>query len=125
MPSPEIPDLIQAGLFSFLGGLLTEKSIAALGTILLIYLGYVVKKELIPFLKVRRNKEMAQHVLLIADDVTDYFRLKFPQAHWSVWLDRAVDRIIDITGIGKDGARRAAQASMARKKANSDKDKIA
>ena len=58
---------------------------------------------------------MAQHVLIIADDVTDYFRLKFPQAHWSVWLDRAVDRIIEITGIGKDGARRAAQASMARK----------
>ena len=115
MPTTLLPEPILAGLFSFIGGLLTEKSFAALGTILMIYLGYFIRKELIPFLKVKRNKEMAQHVLIIADDVTDYFRLKFPQAHWSVWLDRAVDRIIDITGIGKDGARRAAQASVARK----------
>lgn len=125
MPNPLIPDSIQAGLFSFIGGVLTEKSFAALGAILLIYLGYFVKKELIPLLKVKRNKEMAQHVLIIADDVTDYFRLKFPQAHWSVWLDRAVDRIIDITGIGKDGARRAAQAAMARKEDNPKSTKAA
>ena len=55
MPTPLIADSIQAGMFSFIGDLLTEKSLAALGTILMIYLGYFVKKELMPFLKVKRN----------------------------------------------------------------------
>jgi len=117
MPCQEIPQLFQAGLFSFLGGILTEQSLAAVGTILMIYLGYIVKKELVPLLKIKRNMDVARHVLIIADDVTDYFRLKFPSAHWSVWLDRAVDRIMEITGVNRDAASRAAQASMSRKTA--------
>jgi len=108
-------EISQAGIFSFLGQILTDKSIAAVGTILMIYIGYIVKKDLVPLLKARRNMEVARHVLVIADDVTDYFRLKFPSAHWSVWLDRAVDRIMEITGINREAADRAAQASLARK----------
>jgi hypothetical protein len=107
---------ISAGLFSWIGEILTEKSLAAVGTILMIYLGYLIKKEIIPFLKARRNREIASHILVIADDVTDYFRLKFPSAHWSVWLDRAVDKIIEITGVGRNAAERAAKAAMVRKK---------
>ena len=107
---------VSAGLFSWIGDILTEKSLAAVGTILMIYLGYLIKKEIIPFLKARRNREIASHILVIADDVTDYFRLKFPSAHWSVWLDRAVDKIIEITGVGRNAAERAAKAAMVRKK---------
>ena len=107
---------ITAGLFSWIGDILTEKSLAAVGTILMIYLGYLIKKEIIPFLKLRRNREIAGYILLIADDVTDYFRLKFPSAHWSVWLDRAVDKITEITGVGRNAAERAAKAAMVRKK---------
>ncbi len=106
---------ISAGLFSWIGDILTEKSLAAVGTILMIYLGYLIKKEIIPFLKLKRNREIASHILLIADDVTDYFRLKFPSAHWSVWLDRAVDKIIEITGVGRNAAERAAKAAVVRK----------
>lgn len=111
-------NIAQAGIFSSLGQILTEKSIAAMGTVLLIYIGYIVKRYLVPLLKARHNMEIAQHVLIIADDVTDYFRLKFPSAHWSVWLDRAVDRIMEITGINREAADRAAQASVARKSAD-------
>ncbi len=107
---------VSAGLFSWIGEILTEKSLAAVGTILMIYLGYLIKKEIIPFLKAKRNREIASHILVIADDVTDYFRLKFPSAHWSVWLDRAVDKIIEITGVGRNAAERAAKAAMVRKK---------
>lgn len=110
-----ISDLQLAGIFSWLGGLLTEQSIAALGAILMIYIGILVKKHLAPLLQIKRNREVAEYILVIADDVTDYFRLKFPSAHWSVWLDRAVDRIIEITGVGRDTADRAARASVARK----------
>ncbi len=113
---------VSAGLFSWIGEILTEKSLAAVGTILMIYLGYLIKKEIIPFLKLKRNREIAGYILLIADDVTDYFRLKFPSAHWSVWLDRAVDKIIEITGVGRNAAERAAKAAVARKTEIKDQD---
>lgn len=113
---------VSAGLFSWIGEILTEKSLAAVGTILMIYLGYLIKKEIIPFLKLKRNREIAGYILVIADDVTDYFRLKFPSAHWSVWLDRAVDKIIEITGVGRNAAERAARAAVARKKEIRDQD---
>jgi hypothetical protein len=106
---------MQAGVFSWIGGLLTEKSLAALGAIVMIYIGVLVKKHLVPLLTIQRNREVAEYILVIADDVTDYFRLKFPSAHWSVWLDRAVDRIIEITGVGRDTADRVARAAVARK----------
>ncbi|UCE65315.1 MAG: hypothetical protein JSU85_10615 [Candidatus Zixiibacteriota bacterium] len=105
----------EASIFSWIGDMLSEKSLAAIGAVLMFYLGYIIKKEILPILKIKRNREMAAHILVIADDVTDYFRLKFPNAHWSVWLDKAVDRIIDITGVGRDVAGRAARASVARK----------
>ncbi len=98
-----------------MGDLLSENALAAAGAVLLFALSYIVKKEILPLLKIKRNRELASHLLVIADDVTDYFRLEFPKAHWSVWLDKAVDRIIDITGVGKDTAGRAARASISRK----------
>jgi hypothetical protein len=115
-------DHISASLFSWIGEILTEKSLAAVGTILMIYLGYIIKKEIIPLLKLKRNREIAGYILVIADDVTDYFRLKFPSAHWSVWLDRAVDKIIEITGVGRNAAERAARAAVARKEEIKDQD---
>jgi hypothetical protein len=105
----------QASIFSWMGDMLSENSLAALGAVLMFYLGYIVKKEILPLLRVKRNRELASYILVIADDVTDYFRLKFPRAHWSVWLDKAVDRIIEITGVGRDVAGRAAKASVSRK----------
>jgi hypothetical protein len=106
---------IQAGIFSWLGDLLSDKSLAALGAVLMIYIGILVKKYLVPLLAIQRNRVVAQYILVIADDVTDYFKLKYPSAHWSVWLDRAVDRIIEITGVGRETADRVARAAVARK----------
>ncbi len=105
----------RASIFSWAGDILTAKSLAAAGGILMFYLGYLVKKEILPLLKAKRNREIASHILVIADDVTDYFRLKFPKAHWSVWLDKAVDRIIEITEVKREVAGRAARAAVARK----------
>lgn len=106
---------IQANVFSWLGGLLTVKSLAALGALLMMYIGILAKKYLVPLLTVQHNREVAEYVLIIADDVTDYFVMKYPTAHWSVWLDRAVERIIEITGVGRDTADRVARAAITRK----------
>jgi hypothetical protein len=110
-----LASFLEANLLSWAKDFLTERSLAALGAILLIYLGVVIKKKMLPLLEVRRNREIAEYLLVIADDVTDYFRLKFPTSHWSVWLDKAIDRIIEITGVGRDTAERAAKASLIRK----------
>jgi hypothetical protein len=115
MISQMVEAYTEASIFSWIGDMLSEKSLAAVGAVLMFYLGYIVKKEILPLLKIKRNRELASHILIIADDVTDYFRLKFPGVHWSVWLDKAVDRIIEITGVGRDAAGRAARASVARK----------
>ena len=104
-----------ANIFSSLGGFLTDKSFEALGALFMIVLGIFIKQEIMPLLQATRNREVAEYVLVIADDVTDYFRLKFPNAHWSVWLSQAVDRIIEVTGVGKEVADRAAKAAIARK----------
>lgn len=113
----------QASVFSWVGDILTAKSFAAVGAVLMFYLGYLVKKEILPLLKAKRNREIAMHILVIADDVTDYFRLKFPKAHWSVWLDKAVDRIIEITEVKREVAGRAARAAVARKGGSSENGK--
>jgi hypothetical protein len=107
--------MFEASIFDSIGGFLSDKGLQALGALLMIYLGVFIKKEILPLLQAKRNREVAEHILIIADDVTDYFRLKFPSAHWSVWLDRAVDRIIEITGVGRDVADRAAKAAVARR----------
>lgn len=113
----------QASVFSWVGDILTAKSFTAVGAVLMFYLGYLVKKEILPLLKAKRNREIAMHILVIADDVTDYFRLKFPKAHWSVWLDKAVDRIIEITEVKREVAGRAARAAVARKGGSSENGK--
>lgn len=110
----------QASVFSWVGDFFTEKSFAAFGAVIMMYIGYIIRKELLPLLKAKRNREIAMHILVIADDVTDYFRLKFPKAHWSVWLDKAVDRIIEITKVKRETAGRAARAAVARKGGSSE-----
>jgi hypothetical protein len=70
------------------------------------------------------NREMnllarTQRIRMIADDCVSYFALKFPSAHWSVWLDRAVDRIVENAHVNQDVADRVARASLYRAKKKS------
>ena len=107
--------VIQAGLLGTLNNILTDRALEAMGAIFLMAIGILTKKYIIPLLKTALARQTAEHVLAIADDVTDYFSAKFPNAHWSNWLDRAVDKIIEVTGVGKGPAERAARAVINRK----------
>jgi len=78
-------------------------------------LAWLSKKFLVPTLKSNTNKNVAEHLLIIADDVTDYLSMKYPDKPWLEWLDIAVDEIAKITGVSDETARRAAQAAMRRK----------
>jgi hypothetical protein len=102
-------------IFSSLGSWLTNNTLEALGAILLLLLGWVAKHYLIPYLNTELRKKVAEYVLLIADEVTDQLVAKYPQNELLKWLDQAVDKITEITGVSKEVATRAAQAALARK----------
>ncbi|MCJ7577268.1 MAG: hypothetical protein MUO91_02325 [candidate division Zixibacteria bacterium] len=102
-------------IFSSFGSWLTHNTLEALGAILLLLLGWVVKKYAIPFLNTELKKRMAEYILLIADEVTDQLVAKYPKNELLKWLDQAVDKIMEITGVSKEVATRAAQAALARK----------
>jgi hypothetical protein len=102
-------------IFSAFGNWVTNNTLQALGAILLLLLGWVVKHYLIPYLNTELKKKMAEYVLLIADEVTDQLVAKYPKNELIKWLDQAVDKIMEITGVSREVATRAAQAALARK----------
>jgi len=106
---------VLSGVFSTLGDWVTTNTLQATGAILLLLLGWAVKRYLLPFLDTELKKRMAEYVLLIADEVTDQLVAKYPGNELLKWLDQAVDKIAEITGVSKEVALRAAQASLARK----------
>lgn len=69
-----------------------------------------------PLLSTEKSRTLAQHILLIADEVTNYFLQKYPGKDWAEWLDQAIDKIIEITGIEREVADRAIRAALERKK---------
>jgi hypothetical protein len=104
-----------ANVFSALGEWVTANAIQALGGVLIVILGWAVKKYLIPFLNTELRKRLAEYVLIIADEVTDQLVAKYPKNEVLRWLDLAVDKIMEITGVSNEVATRAAQAALARK----------
>jgi hypothetical protein len=99
-------------IFSTVGGW----ALSGIGALVTLVVGWLAKKYLLPFLSTERRKKMASYILLIADEVTDYFRLKYPEVKWTEWLDQAIEKIMEITGAQKEVAATAAQAAIARKK---------
>lgn len=86
-----------------------------LGPIALALAGFLAKQYLIPYLQIGRRKRYAEFIARIADEVTDELRTRHPQNKWLKHLDEAVDTLIEIAGISPDIARRAVNASAARK----------
>ena len=90
--------------------------VSGMGGLVLVVLGWLVKKHLVPLLSTEKSRTLAQHILLIADEVTNYFLQKYPGKDWAEWLDQAIDKIIEITGIEREVADRAIRAALERKK---------
>jgi hypothetical protein len=102
-------------IISTFGDWVTTNTFDAVGAILLLVVGWAAKKYLIPFLNTELKKKLAEYVLLIADEVTDQLVAKYPKNELLKWMDLAVDKIMEITGVSKEVATRAAQAALARK----------
>jgi hypothetical protein len=96
---------------------LKEFLMEIIGLVSLTALAWLSKKFILPALKSNTNKNVAEHLLIIADDVTDFLSAQYPDEPWIEWLDEAVDEIRRITGASEETARRAAQAAIRRKAA--------
>jgi hypothetical protein len=111
--------VIKAGLFDSIGGFFNDRALEAIGAIIILAVAIFTKRYIVPLLQTQLARETAEHILVIADDVTDYFAQKYPGAHWSIWLERAVEKIIEITGVGRETATRATHAAIYRKTVDS------
>lgn len=88
----------------------------AVGSIILLLVGYLTRKYLVPLLQVARHRKYAKWIAGIADEVTDDLRQRYPENTWLEHLDEAVDKIIEICDISSQIAHRATRAALARKK---------
>jgi len=84
--------------------------------LLLLVLGWLTEKHLIPLLKTERKHSVARYVLLLADEVTDWLCVKYPTKKWAEWLDEAIDKVMDVAGVKREVADRAVRAAILRKK---------
>lgn len=81
----------------------------------LFVIGYLAGRYIRPWLEKKPSRlARAEEIGLIADRVTDELRLIAPNAHWSKWIDEAVDRLIEACGLpDADDARRLAHREIA------------
>ena len=84
--------------------------------LILLVLGWITEKYLVPILKTERRHAVARYVLLLADEVTDWLYAKYPSKRWAEWLDEATDKVMEVTGVKRDTAERAVRAAIMRKK---------
>ena len=87
--------------------------LSILGSVGLMLLGHLANRYVIPFLKVGKRKQYAQFIAVIADEVTDDLKNRYPENEWLKHIDEAVDAIISICGVSSDIARRAVSHTRA------------
>ncbi len=86
-----------------------------LGSTALMLAAYLAKKYVIPFLQAGKRQKVAEVVTVIAEDIIDELRQRYPDKEWLTHLDEAIDNLAAICGISPDIAERAIRASAARK----------
>ncbi len=89
--------------------------LSVLGSMALLAAGWLANKYVIPFLQVGKRQRYAQFVAIIADEITDDLKNKYPDKEWLDYLDEAIDQLIAICGVSPEVARRAIKAAAARK----------
>ncbi len=84
------------------------------GSVAVMFAGYVANKYIIPFLKVGKRERYASLITTLADEITDELCEKYPEKQWVNYLDQAVNKLRDLCGISDEIARRAMKAAFTR-----------
>jgi len=85
------------------------------GAMFMVVLTYLARTYLVPFLELEHRRRYATYIATIADEVTDDLVRRYPDKAWLKYIDEAVDKIIDVCGIDREIAERAASAALLRK----------
>jgi uncharacterized membrane protein len=59
-------------------------------------------------------KAHAEYLSIVAKDIVAYYAMKFSNAHWSIWIDRAIEKLMEITGDNREIAQRVIRANIYR-----------
>jgi len=93
----------------------TGSWLGLLGSLGLMLVTYLAKQYVIPFLQVGKRQKFAEYIAVIADEVIDELRQKYPEKDWLAHLDEAITKLAEICNVAPDIAERAVRASVARK----------
>ena len=63
-----------------------------LGSVGLVLAGHIANKYVIPYLKIGKRQQYAQYIAVIADEVTNDLKEKYPEKDWIKHIDEAVDK---------------------------------
>lgn len=87
-----------------------------LGTVVTLAVTKLTTSHIIPFLQVGRRQKYAQHISIIADELTDELMERYPDNEWLQHVDAAVNKLITICNINNASvASRAMKAAVNRK----------
>ncbi len=88
--------------------------ISVLGSVGLLLGGWAVRTYLLPFLKVGKRAQFARLIVLLADDLVNELKAKYPDKVWLERLDEAIEKLAALCEIDLSVARRAILAASAR-----------
>lgn len=77
-------------------------------------LGYVIKKYVIPWLRVETRRRYAEYLAHLADEFTDDMVINHPNTWWEE-VDKAVDFVMERLGIAKETGKRLSNEVIAKR----------
>jgi hypothetical protein len=96
---------------------LSTDVLGALASLVLVLVAYFTKKYLVPMLNTDGKKKMAEYALILADDITDQLRARYPDKPLIELLNRIIDTIMESCGItNRETAKRIAEAALERRR---------
>ena len=97
-------------------GWIAQSAENSLITIAFALMVWLVKKYLLPLIGTEIRQKTAELILRIADDITDELVASSPDEKVYIYLDAAIDKLMEACGVSKQVAARAIKASLGRKK---------
>lgn len=103
-------------MFSGVGALVSDEPTATIVGLALVIFGWLAKKYVVPMLQAVMNKNLAERLLMLADDVTDDLVAKNPKSEPIQLFDQMVDELCKVAKVKKEVGKRVIRANLERKK---------
>lgn len=88
--------------------------LSVLGSVGVLLGGWAVRTYVLPFLKVGKRAQFARLIVVLADDLVNELKAKYPDKVWLERLDEAIEKLAALCELDLAVARRAILAASAR-----------